>query len=129
MSPEPFYYLLGLTEKILQSRTQISAKKYQLEKDLLWTCTSLHQKNVPNCYHLLISYRNPWAASLGKVVMQYWRVLQVSIICILLHLQKNGKILLATFKRHKIYPMLYSQSMANILEFNVQTEWSPFSPL
>ena len=129
MSPEPFYYLLGLIEKILQSRTQISTKKYQLEKDLLWTCTSLHQKNIPNCYHLLISYGNqPWAASLGKVVMQYLRVLQVSIICIL-HLQKNGKILLVTFKRHKIYPMLYSQSMANILEFNVQTEWSPFSPL
>ena len=46
-------------------------------------------------------------------------------IYIVLH-QQNGKILVVTYKRHGIYPMSWVQSMANILEFNVQNRVEPF---
>ena len=58
--------------------------------------------------------------------MQYLRLQQVNT-CILLYQQKNGKILLATFKRHEIYAIcLQAQSMANRLEFNVQNRVESF---
>ena len=47
-------------------------------------------------------------------------------ICALLHQQKSGKILQVTSKRHGIYPMLWAQLKANILEFNVQNTLEPF---
>ena len=61
---------------------------------------------------------NPWC--------NVWVSIRWIFACILLHQQKNGKILLATFKRHGIYPMLSAQSMTNILEFNVQNKMEPF---